>query len=306
MNRTATTGGRDSVRIVRVWAPLVRLIHWSLALCILLKGALTDPEGKPHEMIGYVALALVGIRLMWGLIGPAPARLWAVPPSPGRAIRHLRAVIAGDKTVHLTHNPLGALMDWNIWTTVAVIGATGIMMGPRAYFGVGWAEEAHEMLFNWLLVSVALHVAGVAVDSIRSRVNLVHSMVTGGIVLLMIELRELLRRTEAMDRGIRAARGEMDTLIDSFFTRWGLTPSERDAALLILKGFDNDAITGLRGTAPAPSAHRPPASMPRPVSKAGRNCSACSWKNCLPRPTRAKAAPPAFPATAPAAPAGHW
>ena len=72
---------------------------------------------------------------------------------------------------------------------------------------------------------------------------------TGGVVYLMLELRALLRRVVSMDAGLRAARGEMAELIGGFFDRWGLTPSERDVALLILKGFDNEAIARLRGTA---------------------------------------------------------
>lgn len=67
--------------------------------------------------------------------------------------------------------------------------------------------------------------------------------------LMMIELRDLLRRMQSLDRGIRAARGDMAGLIDSFFTRWNLSPAEREVALLILKGFDNEAIAGLRGVA---------------------------------------------------------
>ena len=52
-----------------------------------------------------------------------------------------------------------------------------------------------------------------------------------------------------MESGLRAARGEMADLIDAFFTDWGLTPSEREVALYILKGFDNSAIAKLRGAA---------------------------------------------------------
>lgn len=72
---------------------------------------------------------------------------------------------------------------------------------------------------------------------------------TAGVVLMMVELRDILRRMEKMDRGIKAARGDMSDLICCFFDNWGLTPSEREVALLILKGFDNDAIASLRGVA---------------------------------------------------------
>lgn len=172
-------GGRSGARDYKVWDPLVRLIHWSLALAILVNGAITDPEGDPHAWIGSVALALVATRLVWALIGPRPARFSAFPPSPSRALAHVRALAAGDRTVHLSHNPLGALMVYNVWLTVAVIGATGCMMTTVRFFGLAWVERAHALAFDWLLVSVAFHLAGVAFDSHRSGVNLVRAMLDG-------------------------------------------------------------------------------------------------------------------------------
>lgn len=71
-----------------------------------------------------------------------------------------------------------------------------------------------------------------------------------GVVYLMRELRDLLGRMAAMEIGIQVARGEMVSLIDSFFDQWHLTPSERDIALLVLKGIDNESIARMRGTAP--------------------------------------------------------
>lgn len=133
-------GGHGSVRIVTVWDPLVRMIHWSLAATILLNGFATDPEGDLHRTLGYVALALIATRLLWGMIVSGPARLTRFPPLPGRAIRHLRSLIAGDRTVHLTHNPLGALMVWNLWATVGLMGVTGIMMGSRRFLALAGSK----------------------------------------------------------------------------------------------------------------------------------------------------------------------
>lgn len=73
---------------------------------------------------------------------------------------------------------------------------------------------------------------------------------SAGVIYLMRELRDLLNRMAALDVGIRAARGEMVSLIDSFFDQWGLTPSEREVALFVLKGIDNQSIAEMRGTAP--------------------------------------------------------
>ncbi len=70
-----------------------------------------------------------------------------------------------------------------------------------------------------------------------------------GVIFLMVELRGVMSRMELLDRGLRAARGEMAQIIDTFFDEWKLTPSERDVGLLILKGFDNDTIAEFRGTA---------------------------------------------------------
>jgi cytochrome b len=173
------SSGRTSARDVAVWDPLVRLIHWSLALTILLNGAILEEESNLHEWVGYVALGLVGIRLVWAIIGPQYARFTAFPPSPARAISYVRSVLSGDKTVHLSHNPLGAIMIYNLWLTIIGIGVTGFMMTTIRFFGIDWVEEAHELIFNWLILSVALHVAGVAFDSWRSGVNLVRAMVIG-------------------------------------------------------------------------------------------------------------------------------
>lgn len=71
-----------------------------------------------------------------------------------------------------------------------------------------------------------------------------------GVVFLMLELRRLMSRVSQLESGLRAARGEMAEVIDAFFCDWKLTPSERDVALLVLKGLDNDSIAKLRGTAP--------------------------------------------------------
>lgn len=70
-----------------------------------------------------------------------------------------------------------------------------------------------------------------------------------GVIYLMIELRRLLARMDRMETGLRVARGEVIDIIDAHFDRWVLTPAERDVALLLLKGFDNEGIAGLRGTA---------------------------------------------------------
>lgn len=166
-------------RTVRVWDPLVRLIHWGVAGAVLLNATVIEDEGRAHEVIGYVAFGLVAIRLVWGVIGPAHARFSAFPPNPVAALRHFAGLIRARKTLHLSHNPAGALMAYNLWATIIGMAITGYMMGTVRYFGMEWVEELHEGLFTWLMISVALHLGGMLIDSLANRVNLVRAMING-------------------------------------------------------------------------------------------------------------------------------
>ena len=171
--------GSAGVQHIAVWDPLVRIIHWSVVAAILTNGFLSDPESELHEYIGYAALGLVLLRLVWGVVGPEHARFLAFPPNPFAAVRHIRDTLAGKTRIHLSHNPLGALMVYNIWATILFICATGIMMGTMRFFGVEWVEKAHEAAFYWLMISVTLHIAGVFMETWLSGVPLVKAMIDG-------------------------------------------------------------------------------------------------------------------------------
>lgn len=166
-------------RAIKVWDPIVRISHWTIALVVLLNGFVTDPEETLHHYLGYTAATVLVIRLIWGLIGSRHARFTAFPPSPARALRHLADLRAGDRTVHLSHNPIGAFMVYNLWATIAVMAVTGYMMGTFTFFGVAWVSDLHGMAFNWLMFSLVLHLAGVVIETRRSSVPLVRAMITG-------------------------------------------------------------------------------------------------------------------------------
>ena len=52
-----------------------------------------------------------------------------------------------------------------------------------------------------------------------------------------------------MQSGLDIARGHLAEVMDEFFANWRLTAAERDVAIMILKGLDNDTIARLRNTA---------------------------------------------------------
>lgn len=125
-------------RQVKSWDPLVKLTHWGIALAILVNGLVTEEGSDWHIWVGTAAAALLAMRLLWGLIGPAEARFSAFPPSPSKAIAHVGDIVAGRHTPHRSHNPLGALMAYALWATLAVVVGTGLAMtglpgtGPAA------------------------------------------------------------------------------------------------------------------------------------------------------------------------------
>ena len=78
---------------------------------------------------------------------------------------------------------------------------------------------------------------------IFATVGLVLGMVLAGSVI-----RTLIRQRREDAERLRIASGDFYAVIQSHFETWSLTPSERDVAIFILKGFSNSEIAGLRET----------------------------------------------------------
>lgn len=167
---------------VKVWDPVVRLVHWSLVVVFTLNATIIDDDSSLHVTVGYVVVGLVALRIVWGFIGTRHARFSDFPPDPAAALQQARDMTLGRRTRHLGHSPLGAFMTYNLLITLLLLGATGwIMTLPEATLGHDpeWAEDLHEALFGWAVFSVVIHIAAVIFESRRTGVNLVRAMVTG-------------------------------------------------------------------------------------------------------------------------------
>jgi len=62
------------------------------------------------------------------------------------------------------------------------------------------------------------------------------------------EVRRLLLRQRLMEEQLRAASGAFLEVVEAHFDDWRLTPSERDVAMLALKGFQIAEIARIRET----------------------------------------------------------
>ncbi len=179
MNRPDDSPVIAGKQSVRVWDPLVRIFHWSLAASFFAAYLLGDDGGSWHQAFGYAALGLVAFRLLWGVAGPRNARFASFVPTPAGLFRYVKDVLAHREARFIGHNPAGAMMILALLACIVATGTTGWMMTTAAFFDAEWLEEIHEALAGGTLALVGLHVAGVIFSSIRHRENLALAMFTG-------------------------------------------------------------------------------------------------------------------------------
>lgn len=163
---------------IAVWDPLVRITHWGVASLVLFN-LFNESGGDNHRLSGYVACALVLIRLIWGFVGTRHARFSDWFPWPSKVLAYVRATLRGEHPEHLGHNPLGSVMMLALWAMILTMGTTGYMMGLDEWYGVEWIENIHEWTATLIQISVVLHVLAAIVGSKQVGYNLIASMIHG-------------------------------------------------------------------------------------------------------------------------------
>jgi cytochrome b len=163
---------------IKVWDPLVRVFHWSLA-GLFLANFFTEDGEFVHRGIGYVILALLAVRFVWGWVGPRHARFSDWVPGPRRVRDYLRERLAGRSRRQLGHNPGAAVMILALLVGVLLVGVTGWLQTTDAFFGTGWLEDLHEVLAYGVLALVGVHVLAAVGESVHYGENLVAAMIHG-------------------------------------------------------------------------------------------------------------------------------
>ena len=184
------------------WDPLLRLAHWGIAAVVIGNSFFAKEGGSVHLALGWAGMALLILRMIWGLFGPDEARFSAFPPNPMAALRHLRGLLGGHAKAYPSHNPAGAMMAYALWACLGVIILTGLGMSglsplkqaeleaavaagdwsvvveedksPSPYGAV--LKEVHEVAANLILFLAVLHVAGVIIEQRVMRRNLIAPM----------------------------------------------------------------------------------------------------------------------------------
>lgn len=195
---------------IKVWDLGVRTFHWSLVGLFFI-AYLTGDDNWVHVYSGYGIIALLVFRIFWGLVGPKYARFSNFLYGRATTKAYARSLLSFHPTHYLGHNPLGGWMvalllislSLTTWTGLQAYGAKG--HGPlaaqwdQAFISTAQAdddkhtkegvqahgneddfwEDIHELLANFTLFLVLIHIAGVLISSVLHRENLIRAMITG-------------------------------------------------------------------------------------------------------------------------------
>jgi cytochrome b len=164
---------------IKVWDPLVRMFHWSLATLFLVAYATGDDAEGLHIAAGYGIAGLTALRVAWGFVGPRQARFSDFVRSPRVILAYLRDAARLRAPRYLGHNPAGGAMIIALLIMLTGTAVTGTMMTTDAYWGATWVEELHGAAAGLTVGLVIFHILGVLISSFGHRENLIKSMITG-------------------------------------------------------------------------------------------------------------------------------
>jgi len=189
----ATAGDGGQPVTVRVWDLPVRLFHWTLLALVVFSVSTAYAGGSWmdwHLRSGYVVLALLAFRIVWGFAGTRHARFASFVRGPAAVVQYLRTLGDAAHPVSVGHNPLGALSVLALLAVVLVQVGTGLFAnddilteGPLAKLVSKAASDRATTIHYWnqwaLYALVAMHVLAVVVHRLRFGDDLVGPMIAG-------------------------------------------------------------------------------------------------------------------------------
>lgn len=184
---------QNNPALIKVWDPLVRVFHWTLVFAFFIAYITEEDFLSLHIYAGYTVLGLILLRIVWGVIGTKHARFRDFIYSPKNIKIFLKETLLLRAKRYLGHNPAGGAMIILLLISLLITTFSGIIVlgaeeqaGPLASWFTQshsvWGdifEEIHEFFANFTLFLVFIHVAGVIIESLIHKENLVKSMIDG-------------------------------------------------------------------------------------------------------------------------------
>jgi cytochrome b len=161
--------------MIWVWDFFVRAFHWTLAASFAVAWLSSENWERLHDAVG----ALVALRVVWGFLGSRYARFTQFVRSPDTVIAYLRAIKDGSERRYIGHNPAAGAMIVVLLVAMAGTAVSGWLLTTDAFWGSAVLQHVHSLLAHGVLALVVVHLAGVALASLRHHENLALAMVVG-------------------------------------------------------------------------------------------------------------------------------
>lgn len=178
----------------RIWDPALRAFHWALAVLVIanwLLGKIGPADMTLHFWLGYGVIGLLVFRLIWGIVGPAPARFGQFMRGPRAILAYVAEMMQPQPSNWPGHSPVGALAVVAMLAILVMQVSTGLFADPDDYINVGplasqvssdmsrtalrWHNRGADLIF----VLVVLHIAVIVFYRLWKREDLVRPMITG-------------------------------------------------------------------------------------------------------------------------------
>jgi cytochrome b len=173
---------------IRIWDLPTRLFHWLLVMAVIGSFVSVKLGGNAmiwHGRFGYIVLALIFFRLIWGFVGTHHARFAQFIKSPKVILAYLKnpAETPG-------HSPVGAISVLVLLGLFLAQALAGLFAsddiafdGPLAkYVASTWVEllTSFHRLNEWVLLSlVGVHITAILYYKYAKRINLTSAMIAG-------------------------------------------------------------------------------------------------------------------------------
>ncbi len=176
---------------IEVWDPALRLFHWLLVASFASSWWSEGRDIRVHVIAGTTMAGLLVFRLIWGVIGTHHARFASFRPSLAEIVRHARHLLNLKGEHYAGHTPIGSIMIYLLLTNLLLIALTGTALaglqlgtGSLAGITIDFRTETqiallHAWLVDFTLGLIAIHLAGVIVESLLQQDNLIMAMIHG-------------------------------------------------------------------------------------------------------------------------------
>ena len=180
------------MREMKIWDFPTRAFHWSLVTLFVVSWVSAETDNFAiHYYSGYGIFVLVLFRLVWGMVGSDTSRLTACLSSPSTLFGYFAEIVKPSPGHDVGHNPFGGLAVLALLAILTGQVVTGLFAqdidfvnaGPLSdlvSFDTGTASsDLHHLLFDILVILVALHLAAIAFHEVYKKESLVSAMLWG-------------------------------------------------------------------------------------------------------------------------------